>query len=153
MNKKERARRFWKVNFVTQWRKRIVETVEFQFGVDATKLCLYIAEMAERLSEGRFTTVHGILLVNDKRPNQVDPIGMPHAWNVMDRQIVDLSPWPDCGHKLEYIPPDHKDYEFWRQQTFAFGDVEGAGLAHDVDQLMFVLLNPQIEFFNVGVQG
>ncbi|MDA9856584.1 hypothetical protein N9D23_00565 [Rubripirellula sp.] len=139
MNKKERKRRRWKIHFKRKYQQEIWKTIEQQRGVPAEKCCVYIAYLAERLSEGRLTVNSGVLVVDDQGPD-ADPLGCAHCWNELDGERIDLSPWGECRFPKRYLTQeDGDDYHFYLSQTAPFGDVPRECLDADIDSLLLAM--------------
>ena len=136
MNNKKRKQRQWKMKFRKEFRQRILDTVERECGFPADCLCVFIAKLAEIISDGKLKTETGILVVHDLGENK-PPLSTAHTWNVIGNEIFDLSPLAEQPHRIQYLTEkDGKEFQFYKTQTVMFDEVDEDDLAADLDQLM-----------------
>lgn len=140
MNKKERKRRLWKSNFQKRYQQVFWKASELALGIPADRACYYIAQLAQRLSNGCLQTQEGILLFDDQEAGQADPVTTRHFWNVLDGQRFDLSPW-GSRPRVEYYSPNDDDYEWYDQQAPPFPDGRNESYLEYLEEIVRALVN------------
>lgn len=132
MNKIEKERRAWKLNFKRQYQKTIINTVERMTDLPAELCCQHIAHLAERLSQGQLTVQYGVLLMSDDMLR----VGA-HCWNVLDGEPFDLSPMASRGHPTRYLTPqDGEEFQFYFEQAGQLSEKSKEELDADIDILL-----------------